>query len=160
VPHVGDGMNHDADRPDIPADGALLGYGPMLPLVAAAIGAWLLPPPWPFWAVQLGIIWGALVLAFIAGVRRGFGFGYARASKPVEIAASITYFILAGLALVIGRPTGALLPLIIGYVLAAFLDRRAALAGNAPAYFATLRPRQLLIGAAGLAGLWAWAVTG
>jgi hypothetical protein len=153
-------MNHDADRPDIPADGVLLGYGPMVPLVVAALGAWLLPPPWPFWAVQLGIIWGALVLAFIAGVRRGFGFGYPRASKRIEIAASIGYFTLAGLALVIGRPSGALLPLILGYVLAAFLDRRAALAGNAPAYLATLRPRQLLIGAAGLAGLWAWTVAG
>lgn len=158
MPLVARGMNHDADRPDVPADGVLLGYGPMVPLVAAALGAWVLPPPWPFWAVQLGIIWGALVLAFIAGVRRGFGFGYPRASKPVEIATSIAYFTLAGLALVIGRPSGALLPLIVGYVLAALLDRRAALAGNAPAYFATLRPRQLLIGAAGLAGLWAWTV--
>ena len=52
-------MNHDATRTDIPADGAILGYGPMLPLVAAGIGAWLLPPPWPFWATHLGIIWGA-----------------------------------------------------------------------------------------------------
>lgn len=151
-------MNSDAARPDIPADGALLGYGPMLPLVVAGAGAWLLPPPWPFWAVQLGILWGALILAFIAGVRRGFGFGYAGASKPVEIATCIVYFTLAGLALVIGRPSMALLPLLIGYVLAACLDRRAALRGNAPAYFATLRPRQLLIGAAGLAGLLAWTI--
>ncbi len=158
-PHVAAIMNTDATRPDIPADGAILGYGPMLPLVVAGAGAWLLPPPCPFWAVQLGIIWGALVLAFIAGVRRGFGFGYPQASKPAEISASIAYFTLAGLALVIGRPSMALMPLIIGYVLAALLDRRAALAGNAPAYFATLRPRQLLIGAAGLAGLWAWTIS-
>lgn len=146
-------MNHDATRPDTPADGAILGYGPMLPLVVAGIGAWLLPPPWPFWAVHLGIIWGALILAFIAGVRRGFGFGYARASKPQEIATSIAYFTLADLALVIGLPSMALLTLVLGYVLAALLDRRAALSGNAPLYFATLRPRQLLIGAAGLAAL-------
>ena len=33
----------------------------------------------------------------------------------------------------------------------ALLDRRAALAGNAPVYLTMLRPRQLLIGAAGLA---------
>ncbi len=151
-------MNTDATRRDVPADGLILGYGPMLPLVAAGAGAWLMPQPWPFWAVQLGIIWGALILAFLAGVRRGFGFGYPGASKPVEIATCIAYFTLAGLGLVIGRPSAALLPLIIGYVLAALLDRRAAMAGNAPAYFATLRPRQLLIGAAGLAGLWAWTI--
>jgi len=153
-------MNSDANRPDVPADGLILGYGPMLPLVVAGIAAWVLPQPWPFWAVQLGIIWGALVLAFIAGVRRGFGFGNAHASKPVEIAASIGYFTLAGLGLVIGRPSAALLPLLLGYVLAALLDRQAALRGNAPAYFATLRPRQLLLGAAGLAGLWASTLAG
>lgn len=153
-------MNHDATRRDVPADGAILGYGPMLPLVVAGAAAWLLPPPWPFWAVQLGILWGALILAFIAGVRRGFGFGSAGASKPAAIGASIVYFTLAGLGLVIGRPSMALLPLLVGYGLAALLDRRAALAGNAPAYFATLRPRQLLLGAAGLAGLFAKAVGG
>ncbi|WP_271299171.1 DUF3429 domain-containing protein [Sphingomonas sp. CV7422] len=152
-------MNDDADRPDVPADGLLLGYGPMLPLVAAGAGAWLLPMPWPVWAVRLGIIWAALVLAFIAGVRRGFGFGNRHASKPVEIAASIGYFTLAGLGLVIVVPWLALIPLTLGYVLAAFVDRRAALAGNAPAYFARLRPRQLLIGAAGLAGLLAWTLS-
>jgi hypothetical protein len=133
-------MNHDATRTDIPADGAILGYGPMLPLVAAGIGAWLLPSPWPFWATHLGIIWGALILAFIAGVRRGFGFGNPGASKPVEIVTCIAYFTL------------------VGYVAAGFLDRRAAIAGNAPAYFAALRLRQLLIGAAGIAALFAWAV--
>ncbi len=146
-------MNNDATRPDTPADGAILGYGPMLPLVAAGMAAWLLPPPWPFWAMHLGIIWGALILAFIAGVRRGFGFGSPGASKPVEIATCILYFTLAGLALVVGAPSLALLLLAIGYVAAALLDHRAALSGNAPLYFAHLRRRQLLIGAAGLAAL-------
>ncbi|WP_294286152.1 DUF3429 domain-containing protein [uncultured Sphingomonas sp.] len=151
-------MNHDATRTDIPTDGAILGYGPMLPLVAAGIGAWLLPPPWPFWATHLGIIWGALILAFIAGVRRGFGFGNPGASKPVEIATCISYFTLAGLALVVEQASTALLLLLVGYVAAGFLDRRAAIAGNAPAYFAALRLRQLLIGAAGIAALFARAV--
>ncbi len=151
-------MNHDATRSDIPADGAILGYGPMLPLVAAAIGAWLLPDPWPARAIYLGTIWGALILAFIAGVRRGFGFGNPRASKPAEIAASLGYFTLAGLALVIARPSLALLILLLGYVLAGFLDRRAGRRGDAPRYFATLRLRQLLTGAAGIAGLFAWTI--
>jgi len=153
-------MNRDATRTDVPADGAILGYGPMLPLVAAGLGAWLLPAPWPFWAEHLGIIWGALILAFIAGVRRGFGFGNAGASKGAEIATSILYFTLAGLALVVGRNSQALLLLLLGYVAAGFLDRRAALAGNAPAYFAALRLRQLLIGAAGIAALLARAIGG
>ncbi|WP_267394035.1 MULTISPECIES: DUF3429 domain-containing protein [unclassified Sphingomonas] len=148
------------DRPTTatPTDGIILGYGPMIPLVVAALGAWILPDLYAYFAVQAGIIWGALILAFIAGVRRGYGFGSPGASTAVSIATSIGYFVLAGLGLAIGRPSHALLPLILGYVLAAMLDRRAALAGDAPPFFATLRPIQLLIGAAGLAGLWAWTI--
>ena len=40
----------------------------------------------------------------------------------------------------------------------ALLDRRAGRRGNAPAYFATLRGPQFLLGCAGLAACWAWLV--
>ncbi len=50
----------------------------------------------------------------------------------------------------------ALMLLIAGYAVAALFDRRAALAGNAPDFFATLRPPQLLASAAGMASCWAW----
>lgn len=144
-----------ADDPRVPANSALLGYGPMLPLVAAALAAWLTTGDLPSIALRLAIIWGALVLAFIAGVRRGFGFGVDRASTGSEIASSTGYFALAGLALVAPRADLALGLLVFGYLLAAVLDRRAALAGNAPFHFARLRPPQLGIGALALALLWA-----
>lgn len=140
----------------IPRNAQLLGFGPMLPLVAAGIGAWVLPGTWPILAVQLAIVWGAIILAFIGGVRRGFGFARESASTAVAIAAAAAYLTIAGLALVVPRATMALALLIVGYALAALLDRRAALAGNAPDFFATLRPPQLLLGAAGMAGCWAW----
>lgn len=144
------------DDPRIPLTSALLGYGPMLPLVAAGIGAWTLPGLWPVLAIQLAILWAALILAFIGGVRRGFGIGNPHAWTASEIAASFGYVLLAGLGLVVPAPSVGLSILIVGYALAALLDRRAALAGNAPLHFARLRPPQLLIGAAGLAGCWAW----
>ena len=140
----------------IPRNALVLGFGPMIPLVAAGIGVWLLPGAWPILTVQLAIVYAALILAFIGGVRRGFGFGREQASTPVAIAAAAAYLVVAGLALVVPRATMALMLLIVGYVLAALLDRRAALAGNAPAFFATLRPPQLLLGAAGMAGCFAW----
>ncbi|NJR79219.1 DUF3429 domain-containing protein [Sphingomonas corticis] len=140
----------------IPRNAQVLGFGPMLPLVAAGIGAWVLPGTWPILAVQLAIVWGAIILAFIGGVRRGFGFARESASTAVAIAAATAYLTIAGLALVVPRATMALALLIVGYALAALLDRRAALAGNAPAFFAPLRPPQLLLGAAGMAGCWAW----
>lgn len=145
----------DATRTTISADGLILGYGPMLPLIAAGAGAWALPHPWPEHALRLALIWGAVILAFIGGVRRGWGFARADASKPVEIAAAVLYVAAAALSLAILRADIGLPVLAAGYALAALLDRRAALVGDAPRYFARLRPPQLLLGCAGLIACWA-----
>lgn len=145
----------DATRTTIPADGLLLGYGPMLPLVAAGCGVWLLPHPWPVLAIRWALIWGALILAFIGGVRRGFGFARDTASKPQEIAAAVIYVAVAGLALAIPSAAIGLPVLAAGYVVAALMDRRAALRGDAPLYFAKLRAPQLLLGCGGLLACWA-----
>jgi len=140
----------------IPLDGKILGFGPMLPLVAAGLGAWVLPGSWPLLAIQCAVIWGALILAFVAGVRRGYGFGNSSASKPSEIAAALAYFSIAGLSLIVPRASIALALLAAGYAFVAPLDRRAGRRGNAPAYFAKLRGPQFLLGSAGLAACWAW----
>lgn len=145
-------------RAAIPADSVLFGFGPMLPLVAAGIGVWVLPQPWPFLAIQYAVVWGALILAFIGGVRRGFGFARPEASTATEIAAAVAYFSIAGLALVVPYARISLALLAAGYAFAALLDRRAAQRGDAPAYFARLRPPQLLLGCAGLAACWVWLV--
>ena len=142
-----------ADDPRIPLNSIIFGFGPMLPLAFAALGAWLLPPPWPMLAVRLAIIWGAMILIFVAGVRRGFGFGNPRASTGVEIATMLAYFVPAGLALV--APVGpiALMLLLVGYVLVPVLDTHAARAGNAPAHFAQLRWPQMAIAIVSVAAL-------
>lgn len=142
--------------PRVPLSSLILGMGPMLPLVAAGVVAWTLPGLWPLLAVQLAVAWAALILAFVGGVRRGFGFGDPSASTRTEIVASFLYVLLATIGLLSPRPSIGLSVLIVGYVLAALLDRRAAVAGDAPLHFAQLRPPQLLLGAAGLAGCWAW----
>lgn len=149
-----------ATDPRVPSLSLVFGYGPMLPLVAAALGAWFLPDPFPLVAIQLAIIWAALILSFIGGVRRGFGFGRDSASTRSELAATIAYVTIAGLALIVARPSTALALLVVGYVLAAVLDSRAALKGNAPLHFARLRPLQLSLGAASLAAQWAWLLFG
>lgn len=152
-------MSDRANDPRVPLNSALLGYGPMLPLVAAALGAWFVPSV-AFLAVRLAIIWAALILTFVGGVRRGFGFGVDRASTPSEIATSTLYFSLAGLALVVPRADWALALLLAGFLAVAILDRRAALAGNAPLHFARLRPMQMGVGFLALAALWAWLLAG
>lgn len=142
-----------ATRASIPLDSILFGFGPMLPFVAAALGAWLLPAPWPAIATRLAIAWGALILAFLAGVRRGFGFGDPAASTMVEIATMLIYFVLGGLALVVPSVSAALVLLILGFALVPLLDGRAASRGDAPAHFARLRPPQMAMAVLSLVAL-------
>ena len=139
--------------PRIPWNSIVFGYGPMLPLIAAAIGAWALPPPWPAIAIRLAIIWAAMILIFVAGVRRGFGFGLRSASTRIEIATMLAYFVPAGLALVSPRPFWSLALLLLGFALVVILDPPAASRGDAPAHFARLRPPQMSLALASLAAL-------
>jgi hypothetical protein len=156
-------MPSQPDPARIPNTSIVFGFGPMLPLAAAAIGAWTLPPPWPELAVQLAIIWGAIILAFVAGVRRGYGFGAPGASTRRAIIAMLLYFVPAGLALVCARfeaPRAALALLAFGYLLVIVLDRHAARTGDAPAHFARLRGPQMLIAVLGLVALLVHALGG
>ncbi|MBW4330629.1 DUF3429 domain-containing protein [Stakelama sp. CBK3Z-3] len=130
------------DRPDTratPIDSILFGYGPMLPFIAATIACMALPAPWPGIAMWLVTIWGAMILTFVGGVRRGFGFGDHSASTAVEIATMLLYFCTAGVALLLPWPRASLLLLAGGFAIAAILDTRAARSGDAPAHFAALR---------------------
>lgn len=140
----------DPDDPRVPVNSLVLGYGPMLPLVAGGAGAWLLPPPLGLFAVQAVVLWAALILVFIAGVRRGFGFGNRHASITVEIATMMAYLLLGLGALVVPGFPAELTLLLVGYALVALLDTRAARTGNAPAHFARLRGPQMLIGMLGI----------
>jgi len=149
----------EEDRHPIPLNSLVLGYGAVLPCVVAALGVWLMGGPWPILATRLAIIWSAIVLVFIAGVRRGYGFGNPAASTTAEISTMLIYVALAGLSLLaseVGAFKGALALLTAGFILAAVLDRRAALGQNAPRHFARLRGPQLSIASAALAGILAY----
>lgn len=146
-------LSSSRSKDQVPLDSVIFGYGPMLPFLAAAVGVWLMPPPWPGVARDMVVFWGALILAFVAGVRRGFGFGAPAASTPAAIAAMLLYFMPAGVALPLhwaDQPILALAVLIAGYALVAMFDAHAAKAGNAPGHFARIRPPQMMIAIVGL----------
>jgi hypothetical protein len=97
-----------------------------------------------------------MILVFVAGVRRGFGFGDPQASTVREIAAMLIYFMLGGVSLVVAGFSLlrlALLAQVLGYVVVPVLDRRAAFTGDAPRYFARLRVPQMTIAVAALVAL-------
>ena len=133
----------------IPPLSLLLGFGPalLLPLLGAA--AFAVPSRRAWMAVAAGQIWGAAILLFLAGVRRGLSFFTAGGARPIQLATMAGLFLL-GLAGLLLPPLPGLLALVAGYGSVAVLDPSAARRGEVPAHFARLRPPQMLVAIGGL----------
>jgi Protein of unknown function (DUF3429) len=117
----------------------------MLPFAAGAAAAWLLAPPLAARAVDLTVLWGGAVLAFLAGVRRGLSFRTPGGPAPAQLATSLGLFALGFAALAVSQTAVAVSLLLAGYAALGVLDPRAADRHEAPPYFARLRPAQMLI---------------
>ncbi len=141
-----------AKRP-VPLLGLLFGYGAMLPLVLSAAASWLLPAPWPVLALRLGLIWASAILAFLAGVRRGLSFRTEGGPTTAQLLGMLWLFALAFAALAAPWPVVSCALLLVGYASVAVLDTLAARDGEAPGFFASLRPPQMLIALVSLAVL-------
>ena len=133
----------------IPPLDLVLGYGPALLLPLLALFAFLLPLERARLPVALGQLWGAAILVFLAGVRRGLSFFTEGGPRAIQI---VTMFWLFGLGLagLAFPPTIAFPALAIGYGSVALLDPPAARRDEVPAYFARLRPPQMGIALVGL----------
>ena len=62
------------ERPEIPADAIVLGYGPVLVFPLAALTVWLAPLAPALLAAELVRVVGGTLLCFLGGVRRGLSF--------------------------------------------------------------------------------------
>jgi len=142
------GSEDAATRP--PALSALLAGSGALPPVALGLAACLLrgAPRAAAERAQLG--WSAALLCFFGGVRRGLSFRQQGGASAGEIGTTLLLFMTgaAGLAL-----PGRRLPastLAAGFGVATVLDWLGAREGEAPRYFARLRPVQFPLIAASL----------
>lgn len=140
-------MDEQANRPDttrIPWDGHVFGWGPILPFLVALLGIWLGAPWLDELALRLSVLWGACIVIFAAGVRRGFSFAQPEGPRPHVLAEMTGLFAAAFLGLVLVPPLGALV-LAGAFAALAVLDPLAARRGDAPRWFARLRPVQMAI---------------
>ena len=136
-----------ADTPDTtPLLSVVLGYGPAAMLPLLGLLAWAGVP----WALEAGRIWGAAILLFLAGVARGLSFFTEGGPRLPQLLAMSIRFGLGLLALVVWLPA-ALALLVLGYASVALFDPPLARRGEAPRYFARLRPPQMAVALAGLA---------
>jgi hypothetical protein len=109
------------------------------------------------------ILWGCAILTFLAGVRRGVSFRTPGGATFAQIAtmlwlfliglAALWAFVLGGGQRAAGATFASLALLLVGYVSLGVLDPLAARRGEAPLFFARLRPVQMLIPLASLAAL-------
>ncbi len=141
-----------------PALSLILAYGATLAFIAGTAGAALINNnAIAQLCLDLVVLWGAAILLFLAGVRRGLSFRTPNGATAGQIAASMWYFtagfgslLLWALEDALGSKAPAMLLLLIGYASLIVFDVRAAWRLEAPPYFARLRPVQMLIPIASL----------
>jgi hypothetical protein len=136
-----------------PALELVLGHGATVPFALGAAAAWLFDPDLATLAERLTVVWGGAVLAFFSGVRRGLSFRNPGGETAAQVAASLWLFALGFAALAVPWPVAALALLLAGYLSVAALDPWAARRGEAPPFFARLRPVQMAVPVASLAAL-------
>jgi hypothetical protein len=145
-----------ADSRETPVLSLLLGYGAMVPFAAAAAGAWLFYGE-RAWFVVFAALWGCAILCFLAGVRRGVSFRMAGGPTLAQIATMLVVFGLGFCAMsaffLLRSTVLTLAMLAVGYALLAVLDPIAARHGEAPLFFAGLRPAQMAIAVVSLVAL-------
>lgn len=129
----------------VPPLSLLLGFGAMLPLALGAIAGWVLRNPFDILAENFVILWGGAILTFLAGVRRGLSFRTPGGPTPAQIVTMLWLFGIGLVSLATQDLRIAPVLLLIGYISLAILDPLAARRGEAPLFFARLRPLQMLI---------------
>ncbi|UHC19831.1 DUF3429 domain-containing protein [Methylobacterium currus] len=140
----------------VPRLGVALGFGPMLPFVAGSAASWTLGGEPGQAAVTVTLLWGCAILLFFSGVRRGVSFRTEGGATVAQIATMMGLFVLgfgALLAVALGRAAFAAALLIAGYSAVAVLDPIAARRGEAPLFFARLRPIQMPLAIVSLAAI-------
>jgi hypothetical protein len=145
-----DSMPHDASRAsiaanqrDTPAEGLFLAYAAIVPIGAGAMAALVVSPGWRPATIRLTIIWSAAILSFLAGVRRGDSFHTPARPKPDQLLAVFGTFAASLVALALPRPASAIFALFVGFAGVGLLDALAARRGDAPRFFARIRPPQM-----------------
>lgn len=124
----------------IPGAALALGLAGLLPFAAGALALWVaLPVLTPALGLQLVIVYGAIILSFLGGIRWGTAIGpYDTRRQGLEFSASVLGS-LAGLAAIFIPPVPALTLLIAGFLMQALWDVLSVEAGRLPAWFGKLR---------------------
>ncbi|WP_102108277.1 DUF3429 family protein [Oceaniglobus roseus] len=132
---------HLTETPRIPRDGLLLGWGAMVPFALLAGAGWW-DAGWTATAAAAARLWGAAILLFFSGVRRGLSFRTEGGPRPRQLVVFALLFCL-GLGALLLPVLPALLLVAGAFAAMAAEDVEAARRGEVPLYFRRLRPPQM-----------------
>lgn len=139
-----------------PLLGVLLAYAAMIPVLSGAIAFAVVPLEARPLVLGATIIWGASIVLFLSGVRRGLSFrtpGGATVSQVSTLMGLFGLGILALCGLWLATPVPSLVLLLLAFAGMGVLDPIAARRGETPLYFARLRPLQMAVPSAALIAL-------
>ncbi len=131
----------DTVRSDrIPGSALALGLAGLLPFAAAALSPWLPVPGLPAGlGLEVGRIYGAIILSFLGGIRWGTALGpYGEKRQSLEFATSTLASLAGFTALFLPQVLGLSL-LIAGFLMQALWDVLSVEAGRLPPWFGKLR---------------------
>jgi hypothetical protein len=134
------------ERKEVPWLSVVFGFGPMLPFMLGAIAAWHMRGSERDVMIRLTILWGAVILTFLAGVRRGLSFRTPGGPRLVQILTMLLLFCLGTAALLaewLDFIPAALILETAGFAALIVLDPIAARHEEVPLFFYRLRPAQL-----------------
>ena len=131
-----------------PPMGLAFAYLAMVPLVLGTLALWFAPEAQSFLALNLTLFWGAAIVIFLSGVRRGVSFRTPGGPTFAQIAMMLWLFVAGFVSLIAtiwAYPLTATLIEIAGFASLAVLDPIAAKRAEAPLFFERLRPAQMAI---------------
>ena len=126
----------------------VFGYVAMVPFVPGVLAFWLAPEPWRGLALTMTLFWGAAIVTFLAGVRRGVSFRTPGGTTANQIVTMLWLFCCGFVSIVLtalSMPLAATALLIVGFLSLEILDPIAARRLEAPLSFARLRPAQMAV---------------
>ena len=129
-----------AGRPDaVPAWALWLGWLGLIPFVAGALAALVLPDRVAIQSLSMVLAYGAVVLSYLGGVRWGLAMAeYGGPAAPMTWVNAIVPPTVGWLANLMALAPGLTL-LTLAYLAAFFFDMAMVRAGRAPAWYAALR---------------------
>ena len=113
-------MSHDAST--IPRIAAALGYGGVIPFLAAALNSAIGAPLPAEFALRIFVAYGAIILSFLGGIRWGTGL-HPDASLARELTLSVIPSLWAGICLLLPSAELSVWGLLTGFLAMGFIDR-------------------------------------